>query len=381
MKKNIFISLLISAIISLACVCGGGAPTPTNTIPDNRTYIEFPTNTGLVVANQYYTSGCLTGYSNFGLANKMLTADGSIQFRYLDANSQDAIIGFNTSATSQGYNNYEVYAWVTASNQLYIGGASDAISLRGTVSAGTYVRISRIGSTFKLQTSANDTTYSDVFTYTYTSSATMYICANVGNSKRLTYCSGIGLSNYTGGSGIGRQLDTLIICDGNSLTAQGYPLILNGLLASTSSVIQYGVGGQTTTQMASDVSAQIDVLYKTGRKNILIAWEVGNDIFVGGTAYDAYIRYANYCNARRAIGWHVIAVTCPPRTNVNDDTLQVANSYLLANYTSFADEILDTRSDSRLATITATYWDADNVHLNATGYTVLANLLKTKIEN
>ena len=373
--------IIILSVVGCSCICGGGAPaTVAPPVTDNHTYIQFPTNTGLAIANDYYISGALDAYGNFGLASSKLDGDGSIQLKYIDANSADAVLGFNASATSQGYSGYEVYAWVSGGT-IYSGGTADATTSRGSISEGTYLRISRTGSTFKLQKSTNDTTYTDLCTYSYTSSSTMYICCNITNSKRLTYCSGVGLSAYTGGSGIGRSLDTLVVCDGNSLTTQGYPLILNGLLTAKSSVVQYGVGGQTTTQMASDVSSQIDVLYKAGRKNYLIAWEVGNDIYGGGKAYDAYVRFAAYCNARRAIGWTVIALTCPPRINVNDDTLQLANSYLLANYATFCDKIVDTRSDSRLATITNTYWTTDSIHLNTAGYTVIANLVKQKIIN
>jgi len=373
--------IIILSIVGCSCICGGGAPTPTVTPGvDSRTYIQFPTNTGLVNATQYYIGGALASYGNYGLASYKLDGDGSIQFRYIDNNSEGAIIGFNSSAISQDYNNYEVFTWVSA-GLIYTGGFGESNTSRGVISDGNYLRISRTGSVFKVQKSTNDTTYTDVYTFSYSSSSTMYINCNVYNSKRLTYCSGIGLSTYTGGSGIGRNLDTLVVCDGNSLTQQGYPLILNGILSDKSSVLNYAVGGQNTTQMASDVTSQIDVLYKIGRKNYLVAWEVGNDILTGGKAYDAYVRFAAYCNARRAIGWTVIAITCPPRIGVNDDTLQLANNYLLSNYTTFCDKIVDTRSDSRLATITSTYWSTDSVHLNTAGYTVIANLVKNKIIN
>ena len=191
--------------------------------------------------------------------------------------------------------------------------------------------------------------------------------------------------------------NSLIVCDGNSLTAGGYGgLTYPQLLAATlpmatngTQVINKGVGGQQTSQMIADATTEIDSLYEEDRTCILIAWEVGNDIYFNNDVAAAQIRFAEYCNARRAIGWKVIAITCTPRISFTDagqqatyeSRLQQANTWMLDNYSSFCDAIVNARQDARLQTVSSTYWNPDNIHLKQSGYEVLMTGIIEAISN
>lgn len=196
-------------------------------------------------------------------------------------------------------------------------------------------------------------------------------------------------------AGVDEFVDSIIVCDGNSLTRGGgttpypqqvserFPFSENGTL-----VYNKGVDGQTTPQMIADASTDIDPLYNASVKSVLIAWEVGNDIYFNGSVLNAYNNFVTYCNDRRLVGWKVIAISLTPRdqsTPFGDNSaqfevkLQQANVLMLNNWIEFSDAIIDLRSDPRLATITLDYWNPDLVHLNAAGYQVVADLVMKKI--
>lgn len=194
--------------------------------------------------------------------------------------------------------------------------------------------------------------------------------------------------------------DAVIVCDGNSITQGGfggtytYPQLLSQQTGfETATFYNFGVGGQQTSQMTADAATQIDPLISGSAENILIAWEVGNDIYYNGDATAAYNRFRDYCLARQAAGWRVIVLTCPARTQTTpfgdnpsqyETKLQAANTLLLANWETFADGIVDLRSFTPLQTTSAPYYNADQAHLTQTGYEVfvpsLADVIKA-LEN
>ena len=192
--------------------------------------------------------------------------------------------------------------------------------------------------------------------------------------------------------------NAILVCDGNSLTAgQGasnpattsYPARLDADAAfSTVTTYNLGVGAQETQDMIDDAASQVDPLYNGAVDNILVAWEVGNDIFYNGSVSGAITRFWSYCDARRAVGFKVIIINCPPRDQATDfgDTsgqyntkLQSANSQLADEWMSHADGYVDLAADSRFAGYNLTYYDADKIHYTDAGYQVVKDLVKAKI--
>jgi hypothetical protein len=185
--------------------------------------------------------------------------------------------------------------------------------------------------------------------------------------------------------------------DGNSLTeGQGataggdYPDQLYSLLVSAGVTLasrpNFAVGGQTTAQMESDAVTQIDPYLSTGSgAHILFAWEIGNHLAVTGNISTVETAFQNYCAERREAGWKVVVITNPPRNSTTagygsnvaayNTALQTCNTWLRANWTSFADGIVDIAADSRLSDYTnATYYYTDQIHLSNNGYAVVAEL-------
>lgn len=195
-----------------------------------------------------------------------------------------------------------------------------------------------------------------------------------------------------------------IVCDGNSLTngygssavtfgssitAGSYPSQLQALLTSNVAFVQnLGVNGQTTTQMATRASSVIDPLYNGAYPlNLLIAFEIGNDILVSPyvTPSQAYTNFVNYCLARKAAGWKVAIMTIPSRdgtttatgnigTQFDSVTRPYINNLLRTNWASFSDFLIDIAADFRLYSYSnTTYYTTDRIHYVDAGYNVLAS--------
>lgn len=154
--------------------------------------------------------------------------------------------------------------------------------------------------------------------------------------------------------------NVFVLCDGNSLTeGQGiweyngtqpagnryWELPVAGLSARNYHAWSVGVGGQTTTDMISDFEVHSRKYFSPYRKgNLVVAWEITNDISVGSTDTQAYNNYVNYCNLCRKNGWKVVACTVIPRSGFNATQETYRNSVNIMirnNYTSFADGLAD----------------------------------------
>jgi lysophospholipase L1-like esterase len=173
-----------------------------------------------------------------------------------------------------------------------------------------------------------------------------------------------------------------IVCDGNSITANGYPSLLAAdpfISGKSATVTNLGVSGQHTGQMQADAVTQVDSLISPTRPNILIAWEISNDLYFGRTAQEAIARFRDYCLARKSAGWKVVILSCLDRNQVTDTGVQpaeyrqiinAANALLLASWAEFADQIVDVR---KVAGISGLENLPDGVHPNATANQIIKN--------
>lgn len=190
---------------------------------------------------------------------------------------------------------------------------------------------------------------------------------------------------------LSEDFNALIVFDGNSMTAgaySSYPATTVSALVGTWTAHNFGVSGQTTIEMIADAAAQIDSLYDPDMlKNVVVFWEVTNDLKLGATRADAQARMVQYCQARKAAGWSVVVLTILPRTQVGlpetfeDDRIAI-NSYILANYASFADAVADVASDSRIGDYgdsNDTTYFYDGVHMTTAGYNIVAGIAATTI--
>src|SRR5712692_1424298 len=181
-----------------------------------------------------------------------------------------------------------------------------------------------------------------------------------------------------------------ILCDGNSLTAGGgvslpgdsYPYQLNRFLMTlgVKALVQnFGVSGQTTLTMLANAHAQIDPLFNPKfNVNVVVAWEGTNHLYFGATGQQAYQSLVQYCLGRRAAGFRVLILTVLPRGNPGvpvtfETDRNFVNTALRTNWPQFADGLVDVAADPRFQDVTnGTYYSWDQVHLNDTGYQIVA---------
>jgi len=195
---------------------------------------------------------------------------------------------------------------------------------------------------------------------------------------------------YQNASVFGNLPENVVVCDGNSLTSgtgasdsyHTYPYLMD-LHSLGWTVANLGVGSQRTITMTANAPINVDTAYYSpGNNNIVVAWEMINDlVFV--SKEEAYNNFVTYCQARKAVGWKVVVCTlinCQNAGNNTDEGRAYCNTQLKANWESFADGIVLLDEDEAFDDCTdLTYYNADNIHLNDTGYAIVAALVKAVV--
>jgi hypothetical protein len=189
-----------------------------------------------------------------------------------------------------------------------------------------------------------------------------------------------------------------IVIDGNSLTSTSvqfggtpFPTQMKGIEPfknNNSTIRSYGVGGQNIDEMSSDAAAQIDTSISSNKRNILIVWEITNQLAASKNPRTVINKLWTYCDARKSAGWTVIVLTSLPRNsdlgvNYNLATynadLLIANNYVIAEYATHAAAYIDVRTENCLSNYSNSCFANDGVHLSNSGYLAVANLVKNKI--
>jgi lysophospholipase L1-like esterase len=196
-----------------------------------------------------------------------------------------------------------------------------------------------------------------------------------------------------------RETTPQVVCDGDSLSfahglpnplTQSYPAQLQALLGNGWDVYDTGVSGRPIGAQSNSVGMvgfavdAVDPLYRPGRSaNVSIVWGGVNDMLgIGYTTSNATVEASiqAYCAARRAIGWKVCVVTLPPSnfsgtSGSYEANRLLLNTWLRANYTTFADGLIDIGGSTPWGQAVDTGADTiDGLHLIAGGYTALAAL-------
>lgn len=187
----------------------------------------------------------------------------------------------------------------------------------------------------------------------------------------------------------------LIVVDGDSrctpytnttymVASTDWPARLEASLLNDVRVINFGVPAQTQASMNADAGAQIDPLYDGTNNTYNVAICMGglNDI-PGASEATIEGRIQTWCSARRTAGFQVLVGTlyaCASLTAPQNTIRQNINTWIRANWSSWADGLVDLDADSRLSnTADTTYFQADGVHPNETGHGVVHDLVKTQL--
>ena len=198
---------------------------------------------------------------------------------------------------------------------------------------------------------------------------------------------------------------TSIVADGNSNTINSgagtdsgspYTVFLMEHLAehvdiNTVTMHNIGVGGQTTVNMLADFESQVEPLYDSDVKNLMLMWEIGNDLYLSGNVETVYNRTLSYCQNAAALGFYVIVATCPTRiysTNTTaGDTLEQynakieeVNSLIRENIQSFG-TLADIAADWRFRDPSnTTYFQPDGIHFSEEGRRAIAEIFSNAMK-
>ena len=157
--------------------------------------------------------------------------------------------------------------------------------------------------------------------------------------------------------------------------------------------INTGLSGQTLVQMDADYATQI-LPFKSSssaHSNTVVLWGGTNDMSSPGanqSAATTLTRFYAYADKIRADGFKLVGLTMIPRDDAaapaDFETKRLAfNTDVRANWASHFDALcdpaLDSRFDEEADTLNATNYNADLVHLTATGYGAIAGMVETTL--
>ena len=131
------------------------------------------------------------------------------------------------------------------------------------------------------------------------------------------------------------------------------------------------MGGQTTAQMASDASTQVDAVFDPSCYNILIFLEGRNQMSVGSTPTESAFQTLSYCAQRRSRGFYVLVMdTLPSNESSFQASLLSYNEIVRSGWKNYADAYLDCRRD--IPQIQTGAMLPDGIHPSATGHCYIA---------
>jgi lysophospholipase L1-like esterase len=183
----------------------------------------------------------------------------------------------------------------------------------------------------------------------------------------------------------------LVLFVGNSLTKgdtasrpeMTYPAQTMHDLSTTTPWQNLGHNSETTAQMSGEVTALVDAQYDAKAPPIVVVWEGTNDLFTGASAPDAYQHLADYCAARRAIGFRVVLLSILPLVNaaVPDFNARrdTTNALLRAHWTEFADGFADVGGIPELQDPLSALFMPDHTHLRDEGYGLVAGAVAPEL--
>lgn len=189
-----------------------------------------------------------------------------------------------------------------------------------------------------------------------------------------------------------------IVADGNSLTegynkagviGQSYPKQL-GLLepfkSNGSKVFNFGVGGQTITQMLVDASTQIDSKLSSTLRNVCLVWEGRNEMDMNNTsAVDCFTKLKKYCTDRKTAGFEVYLLTNTPSYNYNNfadlnTRINTLNQLIINdNSNTFKVIRVDLIPQFQISSYVVNDYFGDGLHFTDLGYSLIAQKVKEEI--
>lgn len=151
-------------------------------------------------------------------------------------------------------------------------------------------------------------------------------------------------------------------------------------IATTLRIRNDAYPGRTGAQILSE-SPNFSGVWGDGSGSIALVWEGTNTLSTFNSVNNTFESLRRICLTRKQFGRTVLVGTVLLRGDTGNDAKNAAmaaklNAMLRANYSQFADGIVDFAADSRLSDYNnATYFAADKTHLKDAGYQVAADLI------
>ncbi|WP_198020020.1 SGNH/GDSL hydrolase family protein [Mesorhizobium sp. LNJC405B00] len=180
-----------------------------------------------------------------------------------------------------------------------------------------------------------------------------------------------------------------IVFDGDSRTEgsgntknQTWPKKVLSSISTPLYATNMGVGGQTLQTMAGAVAARIASQYDAAfTKNIVVMGGAGiNDLTANRTDAQLIADFQTYANGIHA-SQLLVAATIPLRdtsTTAQNNYRIAFNTWLRANWATYAEALVDLDAIPEFATYSTNYW-IDIVHFNDAGQTLWATAFKPAI--
>lgn len=170
---------------------------PTPPVDSSWVNITIGTNVQLTNTDSVWSStvGAGSGWGNYGLSGLKLPAgqDGGVRFKYTGSDGQYGLIGFRTSNTNGNYTTWDAGVGIVGTTWATIESGTPGFP-GGAASVGDYIVLRRTGSTLKMQKSSDGgATYTDLYTFTFTSSADLYILINCSENQKLRFPRGLNI--------------------------------------------------------------------------------------------------------------------------------------------------------------------------------------------
>jgi len=175
---------------------------------------------------------------------------------------------------------------------------------------------------------------------------------------------------------------TYHVCAGNSLSI-GYQPVLSSINHAWDTEVTRGGSGVQTPTLTADIANHVDQYDSHPHgKNVIILWEAGNHIALGGaTAQQAYDAYVAYVAAARGAGWtspkYIVVTTIGPRVDLNEVTRGAFNTLLRAGWAGMgADALTDFAENPALNPPAA----GDGIHYSVPQYGIIAAAFKATVD-
>lgn len=194
--------------------------------------------------------------------------------------------------------------------------------------------------------------------------------------------------------GVSQVGDTIINFAGDSLTIGSNASTLaqswSGLASAQLQVTpKYSAQAGTTMVVAAGLNASmVNASFIPSRRNVYTLFLGTNDLAANNSEATLETNFANFCEARKSYDSHWLVVVCTilPRSSAfsggqNSSGFESSrgtfNSWLRANYTKFADALIDFAGDSTIgdqADASNTTYYSDGVHLTNAGHLIASGI-------